>query len=127
MPDTTPPLPPRDAQPGTGPDNRLFTVRPEPGAGYLVETDPRFTDRRTWLDSSYMLSALSVDAATIHKRLGDGFYEQQRVREQVAQLTGRRFLDGYANNKTISYYFRKVFSIGDPNAFSALKARLVAA
>ena len=71
----------------TLPDNRLFTVRPEPGAGYLVETDPRFTDRRTWLDSSYMLSALSVDAATIHKRLGDGFYEQQRVREQVAQLT----------------------------------------
>jgi len=83
----------------TLPDNRLFTVRPEPGAGYLVETDPRFTDRRTWLNSSFMLSALSVESTAIQKRLGDGFYEQQRVREQVAQLTGRRFLDGYANDE----------------------------
>ncbi len=83
----------------TLPDNRLFTVRPEPGAPYLVETDPRFTDTRIWLNSSFMLSALSVESTAIQKRLGDGFYEQQRVREQVAQLTGRRFLDGYANDE----------------------------
>jgi filamentous hemagglutinin len=63
----------------TLPDNRLFTVRPEPGAPYLVETDPRFTDTRIWLNSSFTLSALSVESATTHKRLGDGFYEQQRL------------------------------------------------
>jgi filamentous hemagglutinin len=33
------------------------------------------------------------------KRLGDGYYEQKRLREQVAQLTGRRFLEGYANDE----------------------------
>ncbi|SFO06735.1 filamentous hemagglutinin [Formivibrio citricus] len=33
------------------------------------------------------------------QRLGDGFYEQRLIREQVAQLTGRRFLDGYASDE----------------------------
>ncbi|MBP7790532.1 MAG: hemagglutinin repeat-containing protein [Zoogloea sp.] len=81
------------------PSSSLFTVNPAGDARYLVETDPRFTDRRQWLSSDYMLSALSVDPATVQKRLGDGFYEQRLVREQVAQLTGRRFLDGYADDE----------------------------
>ncbi|MEQ6352936.1 S-layer family protein, partial [Ralstonia pseudosolanacearum] len=29
----------------------------------------------------------------------DSFYEQKLVREQVAQLTGRRFLDGYSSDE----------------------------
>ena len=32
------------------------------------------------------------------KRLGDGFYEQRLVNEQVNKLTGRRFLDGYLSD-----------------------------
>jgi len=47
-----------------------------------------------------MLSALSYDPATSTARLGDGFYEQKLIREQVAQLTGRRFLDGYVNDES---------------------------
>ncbi len=35
----------------------------------------------------------------MHKRLGDGFYEQKLVREQLAQLTGRRFLPGQSNDE----------------------------
>ena len=31
----------------------------------------------------------------MHKRLGDGFYEQRLIREQIAQLTGSRYLEGY--------------------------------
>jgi filamentous hemagglutinin len=46
-----------------------------------------------------MLQRLAVDPATAQKRLGDGFYEQKLIREQVAQLTGRRFLDGYADDE----------------------------
>ena len=46
-----------------------------------------------------MLQQLAFDPATTQKRLGDGFYEQRLVREQIAQLTGRRFLDGYANDE----------------------------
>jgi len=33
-----------------------------------------------------------VDGSVQHKRLGDGFYEQRQVLDQIAQLTGRRFL-----------------------------------
>lgn len=79
------------------PSSALF--RPASNAGYLIETDPRFTNYRTWLSSDYMLQRLAVDPATAQKRLGDGFYEQKLIREQVAQLTGRRFLDGHADDE----------------------------
>jgi filamentous hemagglutinin len=31
--------------------------------------------------------------------LGDGFYEQKLIREQVAQLTGYRYLEGFNNDE----------------------------
>jgi filamentous hemagglutinin len=70
-----------------------------PGAGYLIETDPRFANYQQWLSSDYMLKALSYDPAYQTKRLGDGFYEQRLVREQINQLTGRRFLTGYSSDQ----------------------------
>lgn len=81
------------------PNNSLYTVNPDPHSHYLVETDPRFADYRQWLSSDYMLQVLSLDPSAVQKRLGDGFYEQQLIREQVAQLTGRRFLDGYVSDE----------------------------
>jgi hypothetical protein len=39
--------------------------------------------------------AKQLDPATTQKRLGDGFYEQRLLTEQIASLTGRRFLAGY--------------------------------
>jgi len=83
----------------TLPNNSLFHTNPNPTAGYYVETDPQFASYRTWLSSDYMLSALATDPALTQKRLGDGFYEQKLIREQVAQLTGRRFLDGYSSDE----------------------------
>ncbi|MGC4062139.1 MAG: hemagglutinin repeat-containing protein [Aquabacterium sp.] len=53
---------------------------------------------RQWLSSDYMLGQLSIDPNTVQKRLGDGFYEQSLVQDQMAQLTGRRFLDGYSTD-----------------------------
>lgn len=70
-----------------------------PGRGFLIESDPRFTNYRQWLSSDAMLSALNVDPSLIQKRLGDGFYEQKLIREQVGQLTGRRFLEGFASEE----------------------------
>ncbi|MGK6310279.1 hypothetical protein ACMGEZ_24010 [Variovorax sp. DT-64] len=35
----------------------------------------------------------------MQKRLGDGFYEQKLIREQIAQLTGYRYLDGFQNDE----------------------------
>ncbi|WP_408951235.1 hemagglutinin repeat-containing protein [Lysobacter sp. Hz 25] len=69
------------------------------GGGYLVETDSRFANYRNWLGSDYLLGLLGTDPANMHKRLGDGYYEQRLVRDQIAQLTGRRFLDGYASDE----------------------------
>ncbi|WP_057092355.1 hemagglutinin repeat-containing protein [Comamonas thiooxydans] len=86
--------PPNTQIPGTS----LYRRRPEAGALYLVETDPKFTQYRNWLSSDYMLQALQMDPGTVQKRLGDGFYEQQLVQQQIGQLTGRRFLGNYTSN-----------------------------
>lgn len=80
--------------------SNLFQSIPDVAADYLIETNPRFANYRSWLSSDYMMQQLTFDPATTQKRLGDGFYEQRLVREQIAQLTGRRFLDGHADDET---------------------------
>ena len=80
------------------PESSLYTVRPD-RPGYLVETDPAYADYRTWLGSDYMLKALQTDPDRTHKRLGDGYYEQRLINEQIARLTGYRRLDGYPNDE----------------------------
>ena len=77
----------------------LFRPVPDPSARYLVETDPAFANYRTWMSSDYLFDQLRTAPSSVQKRLGDGFYEQKLVREQVAQLTGRRFLNGYASDE----------------------------
>jgi filamentous hemagglutinin len=84
---------------GTLPNSSLFSLNSTPGSGPLIETDPRFTNRQQWLSSDALLAQLAYDPATVQKRLGDGFYEQKLIREQVAQLTGRRFLEGFASDE----------------------------
>ncbi|RBA24165.1 hemagglutinin repeat-containing protein [Herminiimonas fonticola] len=83
----------------TAPTSSILRSSPNPAATYIFEVDPRFANQQQWLSSDYMLQVLSTDPNTIQKRLGDGFYEQKLIREQVAQLTGRRFLDGYASDE----------------------------
>ncbi|WP_247423038.1 hemagglutinin repeat-containing protein [Ralstonia pseudosolanacearum] len=46
-----------------------------------------------------MLSALNLNPQQVQKRLGDGFYEEKLVRDQITQLTGRVRLQGYGNNE----------------------------
>ena len=77
----------------------LYAYTNNPQATYLIETNPRFASYGQWLSSDYMLNQLSYDPAYQTKRLGDGFYEQKLVREQINQLTGRRFLSGYSNDQ----------------------------
>ncbi|WP_434645277.1 hemagglutinin repeat-containing protein [Raoultella planticola] len=81
------------------PDNSLFTVNPASDVPYLVETDPRFTNQQQWLGSDYMQQALAGNGDTTLKRLGDGYYEQRLIREQVIALTGQRYLDGYTSDE----------------------------
>lgn len=80
-------------------NNALYRTGADSKAGYLVETDPSFTNYNQWLSSDYMLSALGLDPVLQQKRLGDGFYEQHMVQDQIANLTGYRFLEGYASDE----------------------------
>ncbi|HMM19100.1 MAG TPA: hemagglutinin repeat-containing protein [Selenomonadales bacterium] len=81
----------------TLPQSALYTIHREPGAKYLVETDPRFANYQNFVSSDFMLSQMGLDPAKTEKRLGDGFYEQKLVRDQITQLTGRQFLSGYSS------------------------------
>ncbi|AML59001.1 Putative large exoprotein involved in heme utilization or adhesion of ShlA/HecA/FhaA family [Serratia rubidaea] len=76
------------------PDNGLFRQHLEADSPYLVVTDERFTSRSKFISSDYMLQRVGYDPAQVHKRLGDGFYEQRLVREQMLKLTGRPSVRG---------------------------------
>ncbi len=88
-----------DGQKVKVPNNALYRVSGDKQSGYLVETDPAFTNYNQWLSSDYMLKALGLDPAMQQKRIGDGFYEQRMVQDQIANLTGYRFLEGYATDE----------------------------
>ena len=81
------------------PDSSLYKLHPEEKAKYLIETDPAFTNKKTFLSSDYMYNQLLWDNDKVNKRLGDGFYEQELIRNQVTQLTGMRYLSGYSNDE----------------------------
>lgn len=80
------------------PTGGLYSTHP--GQQYLVVTDPRFTNYQNFVSSDYMLNRLVLDPQQIQKRLGDGFYEQKLVSEQISAQTGLRYLDGYADAQT---------------------------
>ena len=80
------------------PNASLYKINQDPQSRYVVETDPQFADKRTWLSSDYMFNALKNDPQNLLKRLGDGYYEQRLINEQINQLTGKRFLDGHDND-----------------------------
>ena len=81
------------------PDSSLYQLHPEEKAKYLIETDPAFTNKKKFLSSDYMYNQLLWDNDKVNKRLGDGFYEQELIRNQVTQLTGMRYLNGYTNDE----------------------------
>ena len=60
-----------------------------PNTTYMIETDPNFTNRRNFLSSDYVLSRLKLDPMNIQKRLGDGYYEQQLVMQEIMRQTGK--------------------------------------
>jgi large exoprotein involved in heme utilization and adhesion len=53
----------------------------------IIETDPAYTQNRAWASSDFLFDGLGLDI--LLKRLGDGYYEQRLVAEQIARLTGK--------------------------------------
>ncbi|MGA4051732.1 hemagglutinin repeat-containing protein, partial [Ralstonia nicotianae] len=83
----------------TLPNNALYRIVRDPGSSVLVETDPRFTSFRQWSSSDAMLSQFRNDPGATLKRIGDGFYEQQLIQQQIIRATGQRFISDYTNNE----------------------------
>ncbi|EGO62720.1 hemagglutinin repeat-containing protein [Acetonema longum] len=81
------------------PANSLYATHTDPNAKYLVEINPRFTEKNQFLGSDYMLERIATDPASVQKRLGDGYYEQKLIRDQLTLLTGRQFLDNYTSSE----------------------------
>ncbi|QNB16453.1 filamentous hemagglutinin N-terminal domain-containing protein [Paraburkholderia tropica] len=79
------------------PQGGLFSPASAPGATYLIETNPAFTNQKTFISSDYYLQQLGLNPQTTIKRLGDGFYEQQLVRNQITSLTGKAVLGPYTD------------------------------
>ncbi|WP_201586117.1 two-partner secretion domain-containing protein [Psychrobacter jeotgali] len=79
----------------TLPNSGLYGINPDSNANYLIETDSAFANYKNWLSSDYMLNRLQFDPAITQKRLGDGYYEQQYIRDQIMMLTGRYYLADY--------------------------------
>ncbi|MDN7912151.1 contact-dependent inhibition toxin BcpA [Burkholderia cepacia] len=83
------------------PQGGLFKPTTAPNASYVIETNPAFTNQKNFISSDYFFGQLGVDLTHIPKRLGDGFYEQQLVRNEVTSLTGKAVLGPYADLETM--------------------------
>ena len=81
------------------PNTSIYKINKETTATYLIETDPAFTDRKKFLSSDYMYEQMKWDPDKTMKRLGDGFYEQELVRQQIMSLRGTRYLPGYTGDE----------------------------
>ncbi|WP_232451674.1 hemagglutinin repeat-containing protein [Burkholderia ubonensis] len=75
----------------------LFKPTTAPNAPYVIETNPAFTNQKRFISSDYFFGQLGVDLTHIPKRLGDGFYEQQLVRNEITSLTGKAVLGPYTD------------------------------
>lgn len=80
------------------PNSTLYKIDPNNPNGYLIVTDPAFASYKDWLSSDYMIKRLGLNQDSLHKRLGDGYYEQRLIRDQIMALTGKRFLGDYRND-----------------------------
>ncbi|WP_246289360.1 hemagglutinin repeat-containing protein [Achromobacter deleyi] len=82
------------------PTSALYRVMQAPNAPYLIATDSKFLGQRQPLSSDFLLQKFNQDLGVILKRLGDGFYEQKLVAEQVMLASGQRFVGDYTDNET---------------------------
>ncbi|MEK2605624.1 hemagglutinin repeat-containing protein [Burkholderia arboris] len=85
----------------TIPQGGLYRPTTAPNANYVIETNPAFTNQKNFISSDYFFGQIGVDLTHIPKRLGDGFYEQHLVRNEVTALTGKAVLGPYADLQTM--------------------------
>ncbi len=79
-------------------NSKIYTLNDDPSAKYLVETNQKFAGYREFLSSDYLLARVAADPEKVSKRIGDGYFEQQLVLQQILQLTGRKYLGSYGSD-----------------------------
>ena len=89
--------------------NSMSQLATNPNTSYVIETDPNFTNRRNFLSSDYVLSRLKLDPMNIQKRLGDGYYEQQLVMQEIMRQTGKSRLQ---SGLTAEEQYRQLMDAG---------------
>tara|TARA_R110002073_G_scaffold247067_1_gene410034 strand:+ start:15409 stop:22194 length:6786 start_codon:yes stop_codon:yes gene_type:complete len=92
-----------------GVNGGLFSLA-DPGHPYLIETNPFFATTDGFLGSAYLLNRLNWDPDGAIRLLGDGFYEQQLIRQQIVDLTGRALLE--PNYVDANSQYRKLLDNG---------------
>ncbi len=78
--------------------NKIYKLNNDPSAKYLIETNKKYADYHEFLSSDYLLERVKADPEKVSKRLGDGYFEQKFVIEQIAKVTGRPYLGDYGSD-----------------------------
>lgn len=79
-------------------NSKIFKLTEDAKAKYLIETNKKFADYHEFLSSDYLLERVKADPEKVGKRLGDGYFEQQLVLQQIGTLTGKKYLGDYGSD-----------------------------
>ena len=79
-------------------NSKIFKLTEDATAKYLIETNKKFADYHEFLSSDYLLERVKADSEKVGKRLGDGYFEQQFVLQQIGTLTGKKYLGDYGSD-----------------------------
>ena len=79
-------------------NSKIFKLTDDAKAKYLIETNKKFADYHEFLSSDYLLERVKADPEKVGKRLGDGYFEQQLVLQQIGTLTGKKYLGDYGSD-----------------------------
>lgn len=77
----------------------LFVPAQSNTSGYLVESNPLYTNIDNYLGSDYLAQKYNFKADEVVKRLGDAGYETTLVRQQLIALTGSNMVEAGAKTE----------------------------
>ena len=95
----------------TLPSSSLYSTNA--AGGTLIQTNSAFAATRPWQGSDFYLRQLGLDPSTAPRRLGDNFYEQELVKQQVLALSGKAVFDNYTSAQA---QYEQMFARGAANA-----------
>lgn len=79
-------------------DNSVLNEK-TPEFTYLIETNVKYTDMGYYLGSDYFFRKIGYNPERDIRLLGDSFYESRIVNRAIFESTGKRYLNGAANEK----------------------------